>query len=569
MVVAGLKELITKALGALDLNASGDIHLEHPDDLTHGDYATSVALALAKSAGQNPRELAEKIAGELNRDKPREVEKIEVASAGFINFYLTPEYWRGVVGQIGEKGDDYGRGEMGKGRKVLVEYSSPNIAKPFGIGHLRSTIIGEAIANLLSFSGYEVIRDNHLGDWGTQFGKMIVALKKWGEIEVAKKSAEPIKYLVGLYVKFHEEAEKDEGLENEGRAWFAKLEQGDAEARSLWQTCVELSIKEFSRIYERLGIHFGTTLGESFFEDKMPAVLAELEEKRLLQTSEGAELVFFAADKYPPLMIKKSDGATLYATRDLATDQYRLKTYGQDLIIINEVGSEQSLYFRQLFEIEKLLGWVTAGQRVHVAHGLIRGTSGKLSTRKGDSIWLGEVLDEAVKRASTFNPESAVAEAVGIGAIKYNDLKRESQNDIIFDWDDILNLQGNSGPYLQYTYARAQAVLRKAEKLGTTWTPGVQVLGHLVSKSSEYQLERWLARFSEVVARAATEYAPHHLATYLYQLASEFNNFYAHEQIIGQADDVATKYRLALTAAVGQVLKNGLCLLGITVPERM
>ncbi|MEK7091795.1 MAG: arginine--tRNA ligase, partial [Patescibacteria group bacterium] len=303
-----------------------------------------------------------------------------------------------------------------------------------------------------------------------------------------------------------------------------------------------------------LGTKFDSTRGESFFEDKMPAVIEELRQKDLLKKSEGAELVFFPQDKLPPLMVIKSDGSTLYATRDLATDKYRLATYGPEIIIVNEVGSEQSLYFRQLFELEKMLGWFQTGQRIHIAHGLIRGKEGKLSTRKGDAIWLEEVLTEAVKRAGAFNPDTA--EAVGIGALKYNDLKRESQKDIIFDWNDILNLEGNSGPYLQYTYARAKSLLVKAGVDQATWSAPVEV----------GQLERLLYRFPEVVEHSAQDYAPHHLCTYLYELAATFNNFYNQVKIIGAPDEA---YRLALTTATAQILGTGLDLLGISAPERM
>ena len=553
MIRDQISQALKQALAVANLPVE-DFFLEHPADLSLGDYASNIALILAKKHNHQPLEVAGKIIQEILRQDYKWLAKAEVAGPGFVNFYLSPEFFQASLNEILKADQNFGALKIGAGKKVLVEYSSPNIAKPFGIGHLRSTIIGEAVANILNFSGYEVVRDNYLGDWGTQFGKLIVALKKWGNLDEAQNSPEPIKYLVGLYVRFHDEAEKDKTLDDEARAWFLKLEQGDQEARNIWQTCVDLSLLEFNRIYERLGTKFDSTRGESFFEDKMPAVIEELRQKDLLKKSEGAELVFFPQDKLPPLMVIKSDGSTLYATRDLATDKYRLATYGPEIIIVNEVGSEQSLYFRQLFELEKMLGWFQTGQRIHIAHGLIRGKEGKLSTRKGDAIWLEEVLTEAVKRAGAFNPDTA--EAVGIGALKYNDLKRESQKDIIFDWNDILNLEGNSGPYLQYTYARAKSLLVKAGVDQATWSAPVEV----------GQLERLLYRFPEVVEHSAQDYAPHHLCTYLYELAATFNNFYNQVKIIGAPDEA---YRLALTTATAQILGTGLDLLGISAPERM
>ena len=368
MIRDQISQALKQALAVANLPVE-DFFLEHPADLSLGDYASNIALILAKKHNHQPLEVAGKIIQEILRQDYKWLAKAEVAGPGFVNFYLSPEFFQASLNEILKADQNFGALKIGAGKKVLVEYSSPNIAKPFGIGHLRSTIIGEAVANILNFSGYEVVRDNHLGDWGTQFGKLIVALKKWGNLDEVKNSPEPIKYLVGLYVRFHDEAEKDKTLDDEARAWFLKLEQGDQEARNIWQTCVDLSLLEFNRIYERLGTKFDSTRGESFFEDKMPAVIEELRQKDLLKKSEGAELVFFPQDKLPPLMVIKSDGSTLYATRDLATDKYRLATYGPEIIIVNEVGSEQSLYFRQLFELEKMLGWFQTGQRVHIAHG--------------------------------------------------------------------------------------------------------------------------------------------------------------------------------------------------------
>jgi len=440
--------------------------VDYPDDPRHGDYATNVALVAAKKLGKQPMELGEEL--KKNFLALSFIERIEVVKPGFINF------WISYKALLNEKTI----ANIGKGKAVIVEYSSPNIAKPFTIGHLRSTIIGDAIANLLEATGWDVKRDNHIGDWGTQFGKQIYAIKHWGNEEEIEQSKQPVKLLVELYIKFHDEAEKNPQLEDEAREWFKKLEDGDPEARRLWQKCITWSWNEFDHIYTLLNVSFtenkGKGYGESFFEDKMSLVVDELKEKELLKEGEnGAKLVFFPNDELPPLMILKQDGASLYATRDLATDKFRLDTYGKDVVIINEVGTEQSLYFKQLFKLEEMLGWVTKNQRIHVKHGLYRFKEGKMSTRKGNVIWLKDVLEEAGKRAFAIMDEakkqlqlSAYEQAllglkVGIGAIKWSDLKRSAEQDITFDWDDMLTMQGNSGPYIQYTYARTQSVLRK------------------------------------------------------------------------------------------------------------
>jgi len=564
--------------------------VDYPLDPKHGDYATNVALIAAKRLNRNPIELAEEIAAKLKTDF---IERIEVVKPGFINFWIKDIFL--------QKAFEIKIPQIGKGKKVVVEYSSPNIAKPFTIGHLRSTIIGDAVANLLAATGWEVKRDNHVGDWGTQFGKQIYAIKTWGNEEELEKAERPVKLLVDLYVKFHDEAEKDPTLEDKARAWFKKLEDGDEEAKKLWQKCIDWSWKEFEKIYAELGVAFtennGRGYGESFFEDKMKPVIKELEDKGLLQIGEnGAKLVFFPAadsgqvpDKYPPLMILKKDGATLYSTRDLATDKFRLEHYGSDVKIINEVGAEQALYFRQLYELEKRLGWYQEGQRVHVKHGLYRFKEGKMSTRKGNVIWLEEVLEEAKKKAHGLTAkshdisfgdtyvetkskdktptlkESEIinnSDIVGIGALKWNDLKRSSEQDINFDWDEILNMQGNSGPYLQYTFARTQSVLDKSEE-----KTKYKILNTSL-QIEERELLRLLARFPEVVEEAAGRLAPNILCTYLFELAQAFNLFYQKCPILKAEDDIRD-FRLGLTHKAGEVVKEGLSLLGIQAPKKM
>lgn len=542
-----------------------NIMLEHPDNLFNGDYSTNEALiwgSIASVWTGHPRELAEKIKIELEKNLPKEIKKIEEKN-GFINFYLSKDFFAESIKEILKEKEDFGKNKIGKGKKILVEYSSPNIAKPFTIGHLRSTIIGDSLSKILEFSDYKVIRDNHLGDWGTQFGKMIVAIKKWGDLNALENDPSPIKTLVDLYVKFHDEAEKDPTLEDEGRDWFLKLEQKDKEAREIWQKCISYSMKEFHRIYERLSItDFDTINGESFYENKMSEVLEDIKEKNLGKESEGAFLIFFPDEtKLNPLMITKKDGSSLYSLRDLATDKWRKKEYGKDIKIINEVGTEQSEYFKQIFEAEEMLGYFTKGQRIHLAHGLYRFKDGKMSTRKGNVIWLDDIINEAVSRASDINKD--VAEEVGIGAIKFNDLKRESKKDIIFDWEEIINLNGDSGPYLQYSYARAKSILEKAQ--GESLKPKIEKLEY---ERNITDVEKQLYRFPEIVARSAEEFSPHYIATYLIELARSFNNFYGNTKIVNK-DDPTSSYKLAITEAFSVVIKNGLNLLGIKSPEKM
>ncbi len=576
-----------KIIDALQ-KASGvkDITLDVPEISEFGDYSSNVALQLIGklqdtnnktqtssnlqlSSYHKPKELSEAIVDKLSKDVElsQYISRIEVAGSGFINFWLKQDYLLDVLTKTVSENFDIPK--VGKGSKVVVEYSSPNIAKPFTVGHLRSTIIGDAIANLMEATGYQVYRDNHLGDWGTQFGKQIYAIKTWGDMEVIENSDNPVRELVDLYVKFHKEAENDKSIEDEARKWFKRLEDGDNEARELWQKCVDLSWNTFERIYETLGVKFspefdnGRGLGESYFEDKMKVVIDELQEKDFLKEGEkGAKLVFFPDEKYPPAMILKGDGATLYHTRDLAADRYRLDTFGRQLIIINEVGMEQSLYFKQLFEIERLLGWVEDGQRVHIPHGLVRFKDGKMSTRKGNVIWLEDVLEEAMTRAKKFKSASDdLAQIIAIGAIKWNDLKRDPKTEIVFDWDEILNMEGNSGPYLQYTYARAISVINKA--VGNKQL----AVGKLDKLSNEEkELLRAFVQYGGVVVRAANNHSPNLLCNYLYNLASKFNSFYNAQKIVGGENE---EFRLALTSATANTLKHGLSILGIESPEKM
>lgn len=599
-IIHELEKVVQGVLDNLEIGEKVAILFEHPADTSHGDWSSNIALVLFKQQKKfsSPRALAEAIAEEVKKSHPDFISKIEVAGPGFINFYLSEHYLMSEMAVLLEN-----RGQLkdkkNLGKKAIVEFSSPNIAKPFTIGHLRSSIIGWSLANLLAETGYEVFRDNHLGDWGTQFGKQIYALKNLGEgsleknIEKLSHSENPVKDLVALYVEFHKEAESKPEMEDEARAIFKKLEDGDAEMRQLWQMCIDWSFVEFNRIYDLLRIKFteneGRGYGESYFEDKMDVVVSELESRAQndgdisYETGDnGAKLVKFSDEsKLPPLMILKSDGATLYATRDLATDKWRLAKYGADILIINEVGAEQSLYFQQIFALEKALGWVKEGQRVHVGHGMYRFKDGKMSTRKGNVIWLEDVLSEAKSKAAGLASDKQVLgeaeiEKVAFGALKWSDLKRSARLDVAFDWDEIMTMQGNSGPYLQYTYVRCQSILNKAQNLDITKYSDLLVNLKSYSKNEqraeltlpELDLLRNLSIYFEVVEKSAKEYAPHHLATYLFNLAQTFNQFYGNTQVLGGVEETE-KFRLALVATTSLVLKRGLYLLGIETVEKM
>lgn len=598
-----LTTLINQALATLQLENNFTINLEHPADTQFGDYSTNIALvAFGQLSHQqtidlevtNPRQMAQLIATRMQeilktQTASQMVTHIEVAGPGFINFTLSNSFLISEMLKLTTDLVPQIQVELKPvlsqyfDRKIVVEYSSPNIAKPFTIGHLRSTIIGDAIANLLQTVGAEIYRDNHLGDWGTQFGKQIYAIKTWGDEAVIENSDRPVKLLVELYVKFHQEAEQHPEIEDEGRLWFKKLEEGDPEARVLWKKCIDWSWKEFDQIYQRLGVRFteneGRGYGESYFEDKMTPVLSELKERHLLTDSEGAQLVFFKNDKLPPLMVTKKDGATLYATRDLATDRFRLEKYGQNTLIINEVGAEQSLYFKQLFETERLLGWIQPEQRIHVGHGLYRFKDKKMSTRKGNVIWLEDVLLEAFqrvqKRAKSELPDKSIWK-IAVGAIKWHDLKREVNKNVVFDFDEMLSLQGNSGPYVQYTYVRCASILKKADPEIRYTNQHFDTL--LINKvdldydlnEAEKDILKSIYTYYEVVKYASIELAPHYLCSYLYTLAQQFNTFYSQHSVLGEEVAASQRqFRLNLTLVVANLIRHGLQVLGIEVVEKM
>ena len=437
---------------------------------------------------------------------------------------------------------------------IIVEFSSPNIAKPFSIGHLRSTIIGDAVARMLAFNGIKVIKDNHLGDWGTQFGKLSYALMNWSDMETVSRSKEPLKELVKLYVRFHEEAEKNPELDDEARDLLKKLEDKDPELLKIWEFCVEISLKDFARVYDRLDVAFDTQLGESFFLEFIPEVVNALKDKHLLVESEGAQVVMPRDEKLPPAIIFRTDGASVYITRDLAADWYRLREYGSKVLVINEVGNEQILHFSQLYEIEDKVGWFKKDQRIHLRHGLYRFNDGKMSTREGKIIWMDEILDEAINRASAINEKSAVE--VGIGAVKWNDLKNEAIKDIVFDWEQVLALKGNTGPYIQYTVARARKLVSKS-------STGQEIVK---LNPSDRVLGLKLLQFRDELTRSSEKLAPHLLCQHLFSVSQAYNEYYENGKLIGtEREEVGS----ALSQIVANQLALGLDLLGIKIPPEM
>jgi len=560
MIVQELEKLVKKAL-----KEDVEVVFEHPENPEYGDYSSNIALVLGQQSKQNPKELAEKIAHSIQKNK--EVERIEVAGPGFLNFFLTEEYFLKELQKIVKQKEMYGAAQEKK--TILIEYSSPNIAKPFSIGHLRSTVIGQAIYNLYKFLGYKTIGDNHLGDWGTQFGKLLYQIKKDG-LEKEELSVEKMEE---LYVRFHEEAGHDDEMEEGARIWFKKLEQADKEARSIWERARKTSLKEFERIYKLLEVKIDNALGESFYEPMLKDIVAEVKKKGLAKKSRGALIVEFPQEELPPVILLKSDEATNYFTRDLATVKYRLEKWNPDLIVY-EVGAEQSLYFKQVFWTAELLGWAKRDRFRHVAHGLYRTKQGKFSTRKGQAIHLEKVLEDAVARASEIIEQSEtarglslkekeeVARVVGIGAVKYNDLMQHPSRDIVFDWDKILNLKGNSAPYLQYTYARCRSILRQSNLSRLSFS-------NLSLAKEEIVLLRLLYRFPEVVRNAASSFAPNLVASFVFDVTQAYNNFYNTHRVLQAETKKQKSFRLLLTAATAQIIQNSLKLLGIRTLERM
>ncbi|MCC7197118.1 arginine--tRNA ligase [Candidatus Peregrinibacteria bacterium] len=569
------------------------VQLENPHDLTHGDIACNIAMKLSKILGRSPRELAEGILKHL--EPLSQVEGTEIAGPGFINFKLSKSYLEHELENIIKQKQHFGRSNVGAGHKIMIEYSSPNIAKPLGVHHLLSTIIGQTLVDIYRYLGYEVMAVNYPGDWGTQFGKLLYAYKNWGNMEVVQK--DPLNELLKLYVQFHNEAEKDPTLDDRGREEFKKLEEGDEENHRLWQWMKDLSIKEIERLYQKLGVKFDLYLGEQMYLEAAKDVIKEGLDKAIITLGErDALIVKYENDKYPPSIVQKSDGTTMYSTRDLASIKDRIEKYHPEKIVY-VVDVAQTLHFNQLFETASLLGY-TGTDLVHVVFGRMQMPEGRMSTRKGEVILLDEVISEAEQKTKELTAEKSselsenerkdVAEKMAISAIKYNIISQNRETNITFEWDKILSLEGNSGPYLEYAYARARSILRKyRESLRAQPKPllskdGQTSLFSAAEESkptepdtepfmhpSEQRLMRMLYKFPEVIERAAADFKPNHLCTYLYDLSRAFSSFYNEAPVLSASRDDVKQARLKLVEGFSHVLGNGLKVLGIATFERM
>lgn len=532
-----------------------------------GDFQTNFAMMNSKIIGGNPRKIAENIVEAMEENEI--IEKLEVAGPGFINIYLKDSYLGKYISKMTTENFDFQ--DLDKDGEVLIEYSSPNIAKRMHIGHLRSTIIGDSIKRIFKFLGYTTVSDNHIGDWGTQFGKLIIGYNSWLDKEAYEKN--PIEELERVYVKFAQESESHPELEDQARAELKKLQDGDEENYKLWQEFIRVSLDEYNKIYKRMDISFDTYYGESFYHSIMPEVIKELEDKKIAVEDQGAKVVFFdEKENLFPCIVQKKDGAFLYSTSDIATVKYRKDNYNLNRMIYLTDERQQD-HFRQFFKITEMLGWEV--EKVHLWFGIMRFADGIFSTRKGNVIKLEQLLDEAKKKAFEIieekNPSLSqeekenIAEVVGVGSIKYADLSQNKQSPIIFEWNKILSFEGNTAPYLQYSYARIQSILRKGKTIGKEVNSNQEIK---INDKSERALTTFLTLFPTMVQKAGENYKPNLVTDYLFELAKKFNTFYNACPILNQEDDIL-KSRLLIIDRVAKTLKEGLDLLGIKTVDRM
>ena len=537
--------------------------IEIPPKPEMGDFAFP-CFRLAKSYHKAPPMIAQDLKESIGDQTF--LSEIKVVG-GYLNFYVDKAQYAQQIIDKYNNATDYGCSDQGKDKTICIDYSSPNVAKNFHVGHLRTTIIGNSLYKIFSKLGYKVVRINHLGDWGTQFGKLIVAYKKWGSREAVEEKG--IEELMDIYVKFHEEAEKDDSLNDEARAWFLKMEQGDEEALEIWQWFRDISLKEFMRVYNILGMEFDSFAGESFYRDKTADVIKRLTDDGLLKESQGAMIVPLDEYDMPPCIVAKKDGSSIYATRDLAAILYRKATYNFDRCLY-VTGLEQKLHFAQVFKVIELMGNDYAKNLVHIPYGLVSLKSGKISSRKGNVIFAEDLLRESINKTTSIieekNPDipdkEEVAKQVGIGAIIFNDLYNQRIKDVIFDWNKLLNFDGETGPYVQYTYARASSVLRKIGEVPDT------IDYTLLTDEASIGLLKEIERYPQVIKDAAERYEPSVIARYSIDLAHAFNKFYHECQI--NVEDETTKYtRTNVVKIARYIIKEALSLLGIQCPEQM
>lgn len=561
------KEIIAKQLEKMDLGLSfEDIYklIEIPPQDNMGDYSFP-CFTLAKTMRKNPALIAEDLAKEFDTEG---FEKVENLNA-YLNFYVDRKVFEEeILKEILEKKEKYGSSDKGAGKNIVIDFSSVNIAKPFHIGHIRSTVIGDALRNIHDFLGYNTIASNYIGDYGTQFGTMIAAYKLWGDEEKLKEN--PIKELLALYVRYNNEAADDEKMMDDARSEFMNLENGEEEATRLWKHFKEISFNEFDRVYKMLDINFDNYNGESYHSEFIPDVLEELKEKNLLVESDGAYIVDLSEFDLPPAIIIKSNGSSAYITRDIATAINRKKVYDFDKNLY-VVATQQNLHFQQLFAILKLMGYDFYDDCKHVPFGMVSLKDQTLSTRKGQVVFLEDVLNKAIdktkeimeNRDSKIENVGEVAEIVGIGAVKFQELYNNRIKDYVFDWDEVLNFDGETGPYVQYTYARAKSVLRKAD-----FKENTEISFDNITSDEEFALVKALGNFKDVVAKAAEKYELSLITRHLTEIAKNFNKFYNACQI-NVEDEKIKEERLALSYATSIVIKTGLGLLGIKTVEQM
>ena len=549
----------------IDVLSSEEISqlIELPPKPEMGDFAFP-CFRLAKSYHKAPPVIAQELKDAIGDQAF--LSEIKVVG-GYLNFYVDKAQYAQQIIEKYNQDDNYGHSEEGNGKTICIDYSSPNVAKNFHVGHLRTTIIGNSLYKIFTKLGYKVVRINHLGDWGTQFGKLIVAYKKWGSREAVEEKG--IEELMDIYVKFHEEAEKDDSLNDEARAWFAKMEQGNEEALEIWQWFRDISLKEFMRVYDILGMEFDSFAGESFYRDKTADVVKQLTDDGLLKESQGAMIVPLDEYDMPPCIVAKKDGSSIYATRDLAAILYRKATYDFDRCLY-VTGLEQKLHFAQVFKVIELMGNEYAKNLIHIPYGLVSLKSGKISSRKGNVIFAEDLLRESINKTTSVieekNPDipdkEEVAKQVGIGAIIFNDLYNQRIKDVIFDWKKLLNFDGETGPYVQYTYARASSVLRKIGEVPDT------IDYSLLTDEASIGLLKEIERYPQVIKDAAERYEPSVIARYSIDLAHAFNKFYHECQI--NVEDETTKYtRTNIVKIARYIIKDALSLLGIQCPEQM
>lgn len=553
---------LSKVLPDVD-EATIQNNIERPKKAANGDYSFP-AFALAKKLHKSPVDIAKDVVAKVDKDK---FEKVQNAGP-FINFYLDkPKVSSSLIEEVLADPEHYGATDLGHKARVVIDLSSPNIAKPMGMGHLRSTVIGNSIANIMEMENYKAIRDNHLGDWGTQFGKLMAAYEMWGDEEAVRK--DPINTLQKYYVRINTEADEHPEYADAGREWFKKLESGDAEATRLWKWFRSESLKRFMVIYDLLGVHFDTMNGEAFYNDKMDEVVDLLRKKNLLVKSRGAEIVDLSEYNLGPAMILKSDGSTLYMTRDLATALFRKREYGfkQDLYV---VGAEQSNYFKQLRALLDKMGFVWANQIHHISFGLMTLNGSKMSTRRGNIVKLGDVLKDSIdlarKQIAEKNPDlknaDEVAKQVGVGAVVFHDLKNFRDNSVDFKLEDVVKFEGETGPYVQYARARAESLLRKG---GNPDFSGKEIP---FAGEEAWPIISLLGQYQESIKRACDKYDPSIIGKYALSLAKKFNQYYAHTRILDGSKDEQFA-RLAVVKAVSEVLKSALGLLGVQAPDEM